>query len=104
VLGRGSRVAGACRRVNPGGTNTSTSYFTCDLSFWLDRASMPMHAGGLTREGLGHSGVILFRRSVASISYGAQARLLLDFWKDAANQDWSDRVEYLPGTLDPPPG
>jgi hypothetical protein len=62
----------------------------------FDRASIPMHAGVLTREGLGHAGVILFRRSVSSIAYGAQARLLLDFWKDAASQDWSDRIEYLP--------
>jgi hypothetical protein len=62
----------------------------------FDRASIPMHAGDLTREGLGHEGVILFRRSISSIAYGAQARLLLDFWRDAANQDWSDRVEYLP--------
>jgi hypothetical protein len=69
----------------------------------FDRASIPMHAGDLTREGLGHAGVILFRRSVSSIAYGAQARLLLDFWKDTANQDWSDRVEYLPRTLLPQP-
>jgi len=62
----------------------------------FDRASIPMHAGDLTREGLGHAGVILFRLSVSPIAYGAQARLLLDFWKDAADQDWSDRVEYLP--------
>ena len=62
----------------------------------FDRASIPMHAGDLTREGLGHAGVILFRRSVSSIAYGSQARLLLEFWKAAADQDWSDRVEYLP--------
>lgn len=62
----------------------------------FDRASIPMHAGDLTRGGLGHGGVILFRRSVSSIAYGMQARLLLDFWKDAASKDWADRVEYLP--------
>jgi hypothetical protein len=62
----------------------------------FDRASIPMHAGDLTREGLGHGGVILFRRSVSSIAYGMQARLLLDFWRDAASKDWADRVEYLP--------
>jgi hypothetical protein len=70
----------------------------------FDRASIPMHAGDLTREGLGHAGVIIFRRSVPSIAYGAQARLLLDFWKDAANQDWLDRVEYLPRAHLRPPG
>lgn len=70
----------------------------------FDRASIPMHAGDLTREGLGHAGVILFRRSVSSIAYGAQARLLLDFWKETANQDWLDRVEYLPRAHLPQPG
>ena len=70
----------------------------------FDRASIPMHAGDLTREGLGHAGVILFRRSVSSIAYGAQARLLLEFWNDAANEDWLDRVEYLPRAHLPPPG
>ena len=62
----------------------------------FDRASIPMHAGELTREGLGHAGVILFRRSVSSIAYGKQARLLLDFWKGESNRDWADRIEYLP--------
>jgi len=62
----------------------------------FDRASIPMHAGDLTRVGLGHGGVILFRRSVSPIAYGVQARLLLDFWEYAASKDWADRVEYLP--------
>jgi hypothetical protein len=62
-----------------------------------DRASMPMHAGELTRAGLGHSGVILFRRSVPVIAYGRQARLLVNFWDEAEAWDWSDRIEYLPG-------
>lgn len=62
----------------------------------FDRASIPMHAADLTRGGLGHGGVILFRRSVSSTAYGKQARLLLDIWKGAAGNDWSDRVEYLP--------
>jgi hypothetical protein len=62
----------------------------------LDRASMPMHAGKLTREGLGHAGVVLFRRSVSSIEHGKQARLLLDLWRDAAEWEWADRIEYLP--------
>ena len=62
----------------------------------FDRASMPMHAGNLTREGLGHAGLILFRRSVSRIAYGKQARLLVDFWKEAAGSDWADRIEYLP--------
>jgi hypothetical protein len=60
----------------------------------FDRASMAMHAGELTREGLGHAGVILLR-SVSSIVYDKQARLLQDFWRDAADWDWADRIEYL---------
>ena len=63
----------------------------------FDRASLPMHAGDLTRKGLGHSGVILFRRSVSVVAYGRQARLLVDFWQQAKEWDWADRIEYLPG-------
>ena len=62
----------------------------------FDRASIPMHAGKLTREGLGHAGVILFRRSVSAIAYGKQARLLVSFWGEAADWDWADCIEYLP--------
>ena len=62
----------------------------------FDRASMPMHAGQLTREGLGHAGVILFRRSVCAVAYGKQARLLVSFWREAEDWDWADRIEYLP--------
>jgi len=62
----------------------------------FDRASLPMHAGQLTREGLGHAGVILFRRSVSPVAYGKQARLLVDFWHEAEDWDWADRIEYLP--------
>jgi hypothetical protein len=62
----------------------------------FDRASLPMHAGHLTREGLGHSGVILFRRSVSPVAYGRQARLLVDFWHEVRHWDWADRIEYLP--------
>ena len=62
----------------------------------FDRASMPMHAGDLSREGLGHAGVILFRRSVSRLAYGKQARLLVDFWKEAIGWDWADCIEYLP--------
>ena len=62
----------------------------------FDRASLPLHASTLTREGLGHSGVILFRRSVVSIDYGKQARLLTEMWRVGRIWDWSDRIEYLP--------
>lgn len=62
----------------------------------FDRASLPMHAGNLTREGLGHAGIILFRRSVPTVAYGKQARLLVEWWREAANLDWADRIEYLP--------
>lgn len=62
----------------------------------FDRRSMAMHAGELTREGLGHSGVILFRRSVRLYDYGKQSRLLVEFWREAKDWDWNDRIEYLP--------
>jgi hypothetical protein len=62
----------------------------------FDRASLPMHAGELSREGLGHAGVILFRRSVSVVAYGKQARLLGDLWREARDWDWADRIEYLP--------
>jgi hypothetical protein len=62
----------------------------------FDRASLPMHAGELTREGLGHAGVILFRRLVSAVAYGKQARLLVDLWREAEDWDWADRIEYLP--------
>lgn len=62
----------------------------------FDRKSIPMHAGKLTREGLGHSGIILFRRTVSSVAYGRQARLLLELWKEAMNLDWADRIAYVP--------
>lgn len=44
----------------------------------FDRRTMAMHAGQLTREGLGHSGVVLFRRSVSQMDYGKQAQLLVE--------------------------
>jgi hypothetical protein len=62
----------------------------------FDRASIPMHAGELTREGLGHAGVILFRRTVSAVAYGKQARLLVDLWREEEDWDWADRIEYLP--------
>ena len=62
----------------------------------FDRASLPMHAGKLTREGLGHAGIILFRRSVSPVAYGQQARLLVNLWREARGWDWADRIEYLP--------
>jgi hypothetical protein len=63
----------------------------------FDRTTIPMHAGALTRQGVGHTGVILFRRSVSTIAYGQQARLLVNLWSEGRNWDWSDRIEYLPG-------
>lgn len=62
----------------------------------FDRSSLPMHAGKLTRESLGHAGVILFRRAVPAAAFGAQARLLVNFWREARDWDWADRIEYLP--------
>lgn len=63
----------------------------------FDRRTMAMHAGRLTREGAGHAGVILFRRSVGHMDYGKQARLLVGFWRGAKDWDWADRIHYLPG-------
>ncbi len=62
----------------------------------FDRASLPMHATDLTREGMGHSGIILFRRFVPHVAYGKQARILVEFWREASNWDWTDRIVYLP--------
>jgi hypothetical protein len=62
----------------------------------FDRTSMPMRAGDLTRQGLGHAGVILFRRLVPTVAYGRQARLLVDFWRETVDWEWADRIEYLP--------
>lgn len=62
----------------------------------FDRATLPYHAGILTREGLGHAGVILFRRVVSTVAYGRQARLLIELWREAHAWDWADRIEYLP--------
>lgn len=62
----------------------------------FDRASIPLHAGTLTREGVGHAGVILFRRAVGTTAYGKQARLLVNLWNEGKDWDWADRIEYLP--------
>ncbi len=62
----------------------------------FDRASLAVHAGQLTREGLGHSGVILYRRAVPVLAYGKQARLLVDLWRETSKEDWADRITYLP--------
>jgi hypothetical protein len=64
----------------------------------FDRASLPMHAAALTREALGHAGIILVRRVVPAVTFGKQARLLVEFWREAADWDWADRIEYLPGS------
>lgn len=64
----------------------------------FDRRTMAMHAGQLTRAGAGHAGIILFRRSVGQTDYGKQSRLVIEFWKQAMDWDWSDRIEYLPRT------
>jgi hypothetical protein len=62
----------------------------------FDRRTMAMHAGQLTREGAGHAGIVLFRRSVSQVDYGKQSRLLVEFWQEAKDWDWADRIEYLP--------
>jgi hypothetical protein len=62
----------------------------------FDRASFPIHAAKATREGLGHAGIVLFRRTVSVVAYGHQARLLVQFWREAHHWNWADRVQYLP--------
>jgi hypothetical protein len=62
----------------------------------FDRRTMARHAGELTRAGSGHAGVILFRRSVSPTDYGKQSRLLFEFWRETGNEEWEDRIEYLP--------
>jgi len=62
----------------------------------FDRRTMAMHAGQLTRSGGGHAGVILFRRSISQMDFGKQSRLIVEFWKEARDWDWSDRIAYLP--------
>lgn len=62
----------------------------------FDRASISLHAETLTREGVGHAGVILFRRAVGTTAYGKQARLLVNLWNEGKDWDWADRIEYLP--------
>ena len=40
---------------------------------------------------------MLFRRSVRSTDYGAQARLVTEFWlREGRGWDWTNRVVYLP--------
>lgn len=62
----------------------------------FDRRTLAAHAGELTRAGAGHAGVILFRRSVSPIDYGKQSRLVVEFWRKTADEEWSDRIDYLP--------
>lgn len=62
----------------------------------FDRRTMAMHAGQSTRSGSGHAGVILFRRTVSQTDYGKQSRLLVEFWREARDWEWADRIEYLP--------
>jgi len=87
--------AGACLSLkDPALLMTLRDEGTVLVSF--DRNSLAHHAGCLTREGVGHSGVILFRRSISRIAPGTQARLLVDLWREASEWDWADRIVYLP--------
>jgi hypothetical protein len=63
----------------------------------FDRATLPWHAGQVLRAGESHGGLVLFRRTVRSIDYGHQARLLTGFWSaDGHAWDWLNRIVYLP--------
>jgi hypothetical protein len=63
----------------------------------FDRATLAWHAGQLLRGGHDHAGLILFRRTVRSIDYGHQARLLTRFWtQEGSAWDWQNRIVYLP--------
>ena len=68
----------------------------------FDRASLPVHAARATREGLGHAGIVLFRRTVSVVAYGHQARLLTQFWMQAHGWHRADRVQSLPEPSTPP--
>jgi hypothetical protein len=63
----------------------------------FDRATLPWHAGQVLRAGESHGGLILFRRTVRSTDYGAQGRLVTEFWfKQGRAWDWMNRIVYLP--------
>jgi hypothetical protein len=63
----------------------------------FDRATLPWHAGQVLRGGANHGGLVLFRRTVRSTSYGQQSRLLTDFWtRDGRAWDRLNRIVYLP--------
>jgi hypothetical protein len=65
----------------------------------FDRATLPWHAGQVLRAGENHGGLMLFRRTVRSTDYGAQARLLTGFWTDEGRKwEWLNRIVYLPKT------
>ncbi len=65
----------------------------------FDRATLPWHAGQVLRAGENHGGLMLFRRTVRSTDYGAQARLLTSFWTDEGRTwEWLNRIVYLPKT------
>jgi len=111
------RLVAACRRIQPGfpiahiadwqagacrSMHDSALLMTLRdhrmILVGFDRASMPLHAGTLTRQGVGHAGIILYRRSVSAVAYGQQARLLIELMNRACKEhwDWADRIEYLP--------
>ncbi len=109
------RLISACRRIDPGfplvhisewesGAYLSAKDPTLLMTLRerglilvsFDRATLPFHAGVLTREGMGHAGVVLFRRLVPRIAYGRQASLLESLWREARDWEWADRIEYLP--------
>jgi len=61
----------------------------------FDRRTMAKHADELTRAGMGHADAIVFRRNVSPMDCGKQSRLLVEFWRETADEEWSDRIEYL---------
>jgi len=63
-----------------------------------DRRTLAHAALRAIRDRGGHAGVILYRRIVRQNDYGAQSRLLVNFWRKAAGWDWSNRIVYLPLT------
>lgn len=66
-----------------------------------DRRTMANHSTDAIRDRDGHAGIILFRRFVRQNDYGRQARLLVDFWKEAGGWDWRNRLVYLPANTPP---
>jgi hypothetical protein len=64
-----------------------------------DQRTLAEAATRAIRERQGHAGIILFRGFIRQNHYGAQARYLTAFWKEAGGWDWMNRMAYMPVTI-----